>query len=160
MLRFVCNPADEKQRISSICVKKPWFLATHCSPPSWSGGQTRSLSILRPPTVCSYALAVNPPVRRDPDTRGARSQSRPCAFHPPVGSPPSEDTSLASNKDTQNSPSSLSAWPIWIASAIADGPSRVGTLSRDRCLCRVHGCAMEQQPPTCAAESARCAWER
>ncbi len=34
----------------------PSFLATHCSPPYWSGGETRSLSILRPTTVCSMSL--------------------------------------------------------------------------------------------------------
>jgi hypothetical protein len=40
-----------------------------------------------------------------------------------------------------------SSRPIWIASARADGPSRVGTLSRDRSLCWVHGCAMERERP-------------
>ena len=44
--------------------------------------------------------------------------------------------------------------PTGRESAIADGPSIVGTLSRDRCQSLLHGSTMERAP-TSAAESAR-----
>src|SRR5579872_3990539 len=83
------------------------FLATHCSPPYWSGGETRSLSILRPTTVCSYALAVNPPVRSTQmHQEHGRSLGPVPSTHlqkPAFG----RRLSLAAGFGTQNSPTSL-----------------------------------------------------
>jgi hypothetical protein len=53
----------KKRNLFHPCQNR-WFLATHCSPPYWSGGETRSLSILRPTTVCSMSLqSILPSVR-------------------------------------------------------------------------------------------------
>ena len=68
---FYATSLMKKRNLFHPCQNR-WFLATHCSPPYWSGGETRSLSILRPTTIvlraCEPLLSS---VRRRAPRRGS-----------------------------------------------------------------------------------------
>ena len=88
----------------------------------------RSLSILRPTTICSMGLQQILG-QFDPQHQGMVVVEALCL--PPIcKNHPVQSLSLASGKGTPPGPTSLSSRPIWIESGIADGPSIVVSLSR------------------------------
>ena len=88
----------------------------------------RSLSILRPTTICSMGLQQILG-QFDPQHQGMVVVEALCL--PPIcKNHPVQSLSLASGKGTPPGPTSLSSRPIWTRSAIADGPSIVGALTR------------------------------
>ncbi len=104
----------------------------------------RSLSILRPTTICSMGLQQILG-QFDPQHQGMVVVEALCL--PPIcKNHPVQSLSLASGKGTPPGPTSLSSRPIWIESAIADGPSIVGALTRSVRV-PLHGSTMERERP-------------